>query len=67
MASFMAAKITALLGSDARLVICKFEGAILIVTLLKELVEPLGISAKVVNEAGFHTPRIRPVSPGIHR
>lgn len=47
------------------LVICTLEGIKDKVTLLKELEESLGISVKVVNEAGFQTPRTKPLSPGV--
>lgn len=47
------------------LVICTFEGIKDKVTLLNELEETLGISVKVVNEAGFQTPRTKPLSPGV--
>lgn len=64
MVSLMDAKIAASFGSDAMLVICTFEGIRVKVTLRKELVESLGISVKVVNEAEFQTPRTKPLSPG---
>lgn len=59
----MAAKTTALFGSDARLVISCFEGPTYKDTLLKELDKSVGISVIVVNEEGFHNPRIRAFSP----
>lgn len=62
MASLIDANITASFGSDAMLVICEFEGIKDKVTLLNELEETLGISVKVVNEAGFQTPRTKPLS-----
>lgn len=65
MASLIDANITASFGSDAMLVICTFEGIKDKVTLLNELEETLGISVKVVNEAGFQTPRTKPLSPGV--
>lgn len=61
----IAAKTAAFLGSDARLVITKFEDVVSKVTLLKQLVESFGISVKIVNEAGLHTPIIRLSSNGI--
>lgn len=59
----MAAKTTAFFVSVERLVICELEGLIFKVTFLKGFAESFGISVIVVNDAGFHTPRIRPLSP----
>lgn len=63
----MAAKTTDSFGSAARLVICEHGGSILKVTFLKGLTLFFGIPLIVVYEAGFHIPRTRPLSPGLHK
>lgn len=59
----MAAKTTAFFISAERLIICELEGLIFKLTFRKGFAESLGISVMVTNDAGFHTPRIRPLSP----
>lgn len=59
----MAAKTTAFFISAERLIICELEGLIFKLTFRKGFAESFGISVMVTNDAGFHTPRIRPLSP----
>lgn len=59
----MAANTTAFFVSAERLVICELEGLIFKLTFRKGFTESFGISVMVANDAGFHTPRIRPLSP----
>lgn len=58
----VAVKTTPSFGSDARLKMSESLGEILRVTLLKEI-EDSRIFVMAVNEPGFHSPIISPVSP----